>query len=84
MAGKQIQALFQCHDVLERKAPDGSTEAQIVKCGAVYENNPDHPNYAFWKATPTGQLEMTINNPGAFGTFARGRKFLLTFEPIEG
>ena len=80
---KQVQALFSCHDVLQRVAPDGSIEAQIVKLGAVYENNPDHPNYAFWKATPTAQMEMTINNPGAFDTFVRGRKILLTFEVIE-
>jgi hypothetical protein len=80
---KQIQALFSCHDVLERIAADGSASAQIVKCGAVYENNPDHPNYAFWKATPTASLEMTISNPDAFNVFVAGRKYLLTFEPIE-
>jgi hypothetical protein len=80
---KQVQALFVCHDVLERKAPDGASEAQIVKLFAAYENNPDHPNFAFWKATPTGTLEMTVSNPAAFALFARGRRYLLTFEPVE-
>ena len=56
---------------------------QIVKCSAVYENRPDHPNYAFWKATPTAGLEMTISNPDAFNVFAAGRKYLLTFEEVE-
>jgi hypothetical protein len=79
----QIQALFQVHDVLQRVAPDGTVEQQIVRLGAVYENNPDHPNYTFWKATPTAQMEMTINNPAAFDTFVRGRKFLLTFDVTE-
>ena len=54
-----------------------------MKLSAVYENNPDHPNYAFWKATPVGSMEMTINNPAAFSAFVRGRKFLLTFDAIE-
>jgi len=80
---KQVQALFSCHDVLQRLAPDGTIEQQVVTLGAVYENNPDHPNYHFWKATPTARMEMTINNPGAFGTFVRGRKVLLTFEEVE-
>jgi hypothetical protein len=82
--GRKLQALFSCHDVLARLDRDGSVSAQIVKCGAVYENNPDHPNYAFWRATPTAQLEMTISNPDAFNVFVAGRKYLLTFEEAEG
>jgi hypothetical protein len=80
---RQVQALFQVNEVLDRMAPDGSAEARIVKLSAVYENDPNHPNYAFWKATPVGVLEMTISNPAAFDLFARGRKVLLTFEAIE-
>lgn len=80
---KQVQALFQVNEVLERKAPDDSAEARLIKLSAVYENDPNHPNYAFWKATPVGALEMTISNPAAFGLFARGRKVLLTFEIAE-
>jgi hypothetical protein len=81
---KRVQALFQCHDVLERKGADGSATAQIVKLGAAYAPDPKHPNYEFWKATPTAQLEMTINNPDAFGVFVSGRQYLLTFERVEG
>jgi hypothetical protein len=80
---RTLQALFSCNDVLERKDRDGSISAQIVKCNAVYENNPDHPNYVFWKATPTASLEMTISNPDAFDVFVPGRKYLLTFEAVE-
>jgi hypothetical protein len=80
---KQIQALFQVNDVLERKATDGSVMSQIVRLNPVYENNPDHPNYEFWKATPTGSMEMTINNPSAFDAFVPGGKYLLTFERAD-
>lgn len=80
---RRIQALFQCNDVLDRKARDGSTESQIVKFGASYAPDPNHPNYEFWQATPTASLEMTINNPGAFGVFQRGQQVLLTFEVVE-
>lgn len=76
----QLQALFQVNDVLERK---GNYPAQIVKLNAVYENNPDHPNYAFWKATPTATLEMQINNQSAFEFFQNGKKYLLTFEEVK-
>jgi hypothetical protein len=81
--GRKLQALFSCYDVLARIDADGSASAQIVKCGAVYENRPDHPNYVFWKATPTAALEMTISNPDAFNVFVAGRKYLLTFEEVE-
>jgi hypothetical protein len=58
--------------------------SQIVRLNPAYESRPDHPNYVFWKATPTAQLEMTINNPDAFGVFVSGRQYLLTFERVEG
>lgn len=83
MGAKQVQALFQVNDVLDRKATDGSVMSQIVRFNAAYENRPDHPNYAFWKATPTAQMEMTINNPDAFDYFKQGKKYLLTFEVQE-
>lgn len=80
---KQVQALFQVNDVLERKAADGTVSSQIVKLNPVYENRPDHPNHAFWNATPTGNMEMQINNPSAFDFFKPGKKYLLDFTPAE-
>lgn len=81
---RQIQALFQVNDVLERKATDGSVSSQIVRLNAVYAPDPKNVNHAFWKATPTGSMEMTINNPSAFDAFVPGGKYLLTFERVEG
>jgi hypothetical protein len=80
---KQIQALFQVHDVLERKGSDGAVSAQIVRFGAFYAPDPNNTNHAFWKATPTANLEMTISNPSAFDVFVPGKQVLLTFEIVE-
>jgi hypothetical protein len=84
MERKQIQALFQVHDVLERKAADGSVTSQIVRLGAAYAPDPNNVNHAFWLATPTSSLEMTISNPSAFDAFVPGKQYLLTFEQAEG
>jgi len=35
-------------------------------------------NRAFWKATPSGSLKMTISNPAAFPLFEPGKKLYLT------
>lgn len=78
-----VQALFAVNDVLERKDAEDQPMSRLVRLSPVYENNPDHPNYHFWKATPTGSMEMQINNAAAFGFFRPGKKYLLTFEEVE-
>lgn len=77
------RALFVVTDVLLRQAPSGTIEGQIVKLSAAYDPNPNSPNHAFWQATPSGQLEMVVNNPEVLGTFVRGKKFWLDFTPVE-
>lgn len=80
---KQVQALFQVNDVLERKSSEGETTGQVVRLNPVYANNPGDVNHHFWKATPTGSMEMQINNASAFDFFRTGQKYLLTFEVVE-
>ena len=79
MAGT-TRALFQVNDVLERKNAEGQTTSMIVKLNPSYESG---VNKAFFEATPTGSLEMTINNPAAFGFFRPGRKYWLDFTPAD-
>ena len=74
------RALFQVNDVLVRQDDDGNTTSQIVKLNPSYETG---VNKEFFQATPTGSLEMTINNPGAFDFFKRGKKYWLDFTPAE-
>jgi hypothetical protein len=77
-----VQALFQVNDILHR-VYKGETTGVIVRLNPVYANREDHPNHHFWKATPTGSMEMQINNPSAFDAFVHGKKYLLTFEEME-
>lgn len=77
------RALFTVNDVLERKDAGGNATGQIVKLNPSYVSNPENPNHAFWKATPTGNLEMQINNPDVFGFFVTGRSYWLDFTPVE-
>lgn len=78
-----IQALFMVNDVLERKGSDGKANSQLVRLNAVTAPRPDNPDHAFWQATPSGSLEMTINNAAAFDFFLPGKKYLLDFTPVE-
>ncbi len=39
---------------------------------------------SFWEATPSGTLEMHVNNPGAAEQFQPGQCWYLTFEQADG
>jgi hypothetical protein len=77
------RALAYVSDLLARLDAEGNTAGQIVKLNGSYDPNPDSPNYAFWKATPSLSHEMTINNPAAFGVFKLGQKIWIDFTPVE-
>jgi hypothetical protein len=80
MEPQSTRALFVVNDLLERKDKDGKTTSVVVRMNPSYENG---VNRAFFEATPTGHLEMTINNPAAFSFFRPGQKFWLDFTPAE-
>jgi hypothetical protein len=77
---QQTRALFVVNELLERKDKNGGTMGIVVRMNPSYENG---VNKAFWEATPTGSLEMQINNPAVFDFFRPGRKFWLDFTPVE-
>ena len=54
-----------------------------IELSPVFSSDKSSPNYSWSQATPSGKLEMTITNPGAFEQFAVGKSFLLTFEPQD-
>ena len=53
-----------------------------VHLSPVYSSDKASPNYSWSQATPSGKLEMTISNPGAFLQFAVGKTFFMTFEEV--
>ena len=81
-----VRAKFFCKEITrtgwsDQGTPTPST-AVVYKFAAVYSNKPDHENKAFWDATPTAELSMTITNPGG-QIFELGREYYLDFTPAE-
>lgn len=54
-----------------------------VRLTPVYSDDPKHENKAFWDATPSGKIEMWINNPGGFATFEVGKEYYVDFTPAD-
>ena len=53
----------------------------MIHCNAVYSPDPTHPNYVFWKATPSGTLRLSRN--GEDHGFVPGQKYHIDLEPSE-
>jgi hypothetical protein len=54
-----------------------------VKLSAVVgaPEDKDNENAAFWSATPSGQITMTISNPDAAELFELGESYYVDFTP---
>lgn len=53
-----------------------------VRLNAVYESGaPTAENVRFAKSTPSGMIEMSIDNPDAWGVFTPGASFYVDFIP---
>lgn len=59
-----------------------SPTAQTFKFGAIYDTATEE-NRKFTKATPTGTLEMTVDNPPAQVFFEIGKSYYLDFTKAE-
>lgn len=49
----------------------------------VYSTDPEHENKKFWNATPSGTIDMSINNPDAVAEFVEGQEYYVDFSPAE-
>lgn len=59
-----------------------SQGSESIKLTAVSAKDEDDPNRDWASATPSGHLEMQINNPEVFGYFKAGRQYRVTIEEI--
>ena len=57
-----------------------STGGEVVLF-PVYSEDPNHENKKFWDATPSGTIQMIINNPAAFERFTMDKQFYVDFTP---
>lgn len=62
-------------------APGDSDYLRMVRFTPVYDADPEHPNFEWSQATPSGYFEMTVTNPAAFEKFEVGDEYLVTFDP---
>lgn len=65
---RTVRAKFEC-----TKNDGSDVELQPVVAGSPEENK------AFWKATPSGKLEMWVSNPDAADFFEVGEEYYLDF-----
>lgn len=59
------------------------THPRDIELSAVSApNEPESSDYSFWKATPSGKLEMRIDNPEAGEFFEAGAKYEILFRRV--
>lgn len=59
----------------------GGSVAHTLKFRTIYDQSiPEDQRFA--KATPTGSLEMQVDNPAALEQFALGGDYYLDFTPV--
>lgn len=58
-------------------APGG----RIVELGAVYKDPKSEENTMYHAATPSGKIEMTVDNPAAAEFFQLNRTVYVDFSP---
>ncbi len=80
-----VRAKFRCDEILQHSAYTDSEgvkhESRTVKMDAVSDDGGDNESWS--EATPSGKLEMTINNPSAFDTFVINGEYYLDITPVE-
>jgi hypothetical protein len=59
-----------------------SKTVRVIELTAVYDDGIDE-NRRFARATPSGTLNMTVDNPAAAEQFQMGKVFYLDFTPAE-
>lgn len=82
----KIKAKFRVHNVSSYEAINAEGEkakyAERVQMSPVYSDDKTSENYSFSKATPAGSIELSINNPAAFGSFIEGAEYYIDFTPV--
>ncbi len=80
------EVALRCKMRVERVTRDydqtGQPMNEHVTLQAVYSNDPESENAKWAKWTPSGKLEITINNPNAFGALTREHEFFVDFTPV--
>lgn len=87
--GKSIIAKMVVSEVTRRprgydpnlEKEEGPKFSETVKFSAVYDDEGPNKEWAMW--TPSGTLELTIDNPPAQGVFNPGEEVFVTIAKAE-
>ena len=75
-----VRAKFRVNNI--RTYTDDPNGLKTIVLHAVYDDGiPENQRFA--QATPSGTVEITINNPPASDVFKHGQEFYVDFSPIE-
>jgi hypothetical protein len=76
-----VRAKFYVIEVAETAYGPGTkpVEQKRVRMTAVTSDSEENKSWSKW--TPSGSLEMVINNPAAYEQFKPGQVVFLTLEP---
>jgi hypothetical protein len=54
-----------------------------VKLAPVYSDDPNSENKLFWTATPSGSVQLAINNPRGAEVFEIGKEYYVDFTLVD-
>ena len=66
-----VAKMYLCN-VDRSTAPDGTVYNETIKLAAVYSQSSEDPNRKWAKSTPSGHLQLSIDNPAAHGAVKPG------------
>lgn len=73
-----VRAKFRCNSITD----SGGTSKQVA-LGAIYAPDANGEDGGFTKATPWGEIKMTIDNPKASVQFTIGKDYYVDFSPVD-
>lgn len=78
-----LRAKIRVNWVTKEFDKEGNQVSERVTASAVYSDDPASENRQWSQWTPAFSLDMTINNPTAFGKAKDGDEFYMDFIPAE-
>jgi hypothetical protein len=77
---RNIRAKMTVESVVEEGTPK---HREQVTLRAVYAGEKNAEDNTFASATPCASVEMSIDNPAAWGAFKEGQQFYVDFTPAD-
>ncbi|KAA0686021.1 hypothetical protein DTW90_34615 [Neorhizobium sp. P12A] len=81
MSAPVVRAKFRVMNIDAAQNADPNNVFVTIRMIPVWEH--DGVNKAWSKATPSGELKISITNPAAIDKFDLGKEYFLDFTPAE-